>query len=124
VILTVRFIYRIWLLTLALTPICQAGMVTNGGFEAGLAGWRSLWTREANAGSLALDTNTVHGGRFSARVEHPGQKDWGLEPTGRVPAQPGDVFELEAWLKLASGGGGVTLCVSTHDAQGQAIDWD
>ena len=116
----IRFIYRIWLLSLALTLVCRAGIVTNGGFESGLAGWRPLWTREANAGSLSLDTNTVHSGEHSARIEHRGQKDWSLEPALRVPVQAGDIFELEAWLKLVSRGGRVTLCVSTHDAQGKA----
>ena len=50
----------------------------------------------------------------------------GLEPRtrARVPVQPGDVFELEAWVKVAgAGGGSATLCVSTYDAQGQATDW-
>jgi len=114
---------RLWLLTWVFTLACQASLVTNGGFESGLAGWRPLWTREAKAGSLTLDTNTVHRGQCSARVEHRGQKDWSLEPALRVPVQPGDVFELEAWLKLDSQGGGVTLAVSTHDAQGNALDW-
>jgi hypothetical protein len=98
-------------------------MVANGGFESGLDGWRSLWTREANAGTLALDADTVHSGKYSARVEHRSQKDWSLEPDRRVLVQAGDVFELEAWLKQEGGSGGVTLCVSTHDPQGNALNW-
>ncbi len=88
-----------------------------------LAGWRPLWTREAGAGSLNLDARTLHGDRFSARIEHAGGQDWSLEPARRVSVQPGDVFELEARLKLESRGGGVTLCVATCDARGTALDW-
>jgi hypothetical protein len=118
-----KIILQIWLATVALTMVCAANMVANGGFESGLADWRPLWTREAGVGSLVLDTNAVHSGALSARVEHGGEKDWSLEPAARVPVQPGDVFELEAGLKLTSRGGSVTLCVSTHDAQGAALDW-
>ncbi|MGA2243774.1 MAG: glycoside hydrolase [Verrucomicrobiota bacterium] len=118
-----KLIAHILVLAGALTLACHANLVTNGGFESGLAGWRPLWTREAGAGSLALDTITVHSGKLSARVEHRGQQDWSLEPALRVPVQPGDVFELEAWLKLASQVGSVTLCVATFAAQGDALDW-
>ena len=115
--------FRIWLAALALTLASSASMVSNGGFESGTVGWRPLWTRDTNAGAWALDAVTVHQGKFSARVEHSGEKDWSLEPDQRVAVQPGDVFELAAWLKLGGPGGRVTLCVSTHDALGNAIDW-
>ncbi|MBI5386512.1 MAG: carbohydrate binding domain-containing protein [Verrucomicrobia bacterium] len=115
---------NLWLalqVVLAAGPL-QAAIVTNGGFEAGLGGWR-FWTRDANAGTPSLDQKVVHSGRQSARVEHRGENDWSFEPSGRVPAQPGDVFELETWLKLESQGASATLCASTHDAQGKAVEW-
>src|ERR1017187_912544 len=118
-----KTIFRVLLATMALTLASSAGVITNGGFESGLAGWRPLWTREANAGSLSLDASTVRSGKYSARIEHRGEKDWSLEPALRLTVQPGEVFELEAWLKVESRGGSVTLCVSTHDAQGKALDW-
>lgn len=100
-----------------------AALVTNGGFEAGLGGWRPLWTRDAKAGTLLLDQQSFHSGKASARIQHRGEKDWSFEPSARIPAAAGDVFELEAWLKLESQGASVTLCVATYDAQGKAIDW-
>src|SRR5208283_6218688 len=109
----------IWLAAMALTLVSSAGVITNGGFESGLAGWRPLWTRDAKVGSLILDSSTAHSGKYSARINHRGENDWSLEPALRVPVQAGDVFELEAWLKLESRGASVTLCVSTHDAQGK-----
>jgi hypothetical protein len=107
----------------ALTLPAAAATVTNPGFEAGLDGWRPLWTRDVNAGTLALDRQTVHSGSAAARVDHRGEKDWSFEPMGRLPVSPGDVFELDAWLKIESRGGSATLCVSTHDAAGAAFDW-
>ena len=118
-----KIVSGIWLAAMFLTVVCRADIVTNGGFESGLAGWRPLWTRDANAGSLVLDSGTVHAGKFSARIEHRGEKDWSLETSRRVPVQAGEVYELQAWLKLESRGGEVSLCVSTHDAQGKAREW-
>jgi hypothetical protein len=118
-----KTIIQIWLATMAMTMASGADIIKNGGFESGLADWRPLWTRDANVGSLILESNTVHSGNFSARIEHRGERDWSLEPALRVSVQPGEVFELEAWLKLESRGGSATLCVSTHDAQGKALDW-
>jgi Glycosyl hydrolases related to GH101 family, GH129 len=118
-----KTVLHIWLATIALTLGSTAGIVTNGGFESGLAGWRPLWTRDDKVGTLVLDSSTAHSGQQSARLDHRGEKDWSLEPALRVSVQAGDVFELEAWLKLDSRGGSATLCVSTHDAQGKALDW-
>ena len=118
-----KTLLRAWLAMLALTLGCPAAFLTNGGFEAGLAGWRPLWTRDAGVGTLTLDSTTVRSGRQSARIEHRGENDWSFEPAARVPVQPGELFELEAWLKLASRGGNATLCVSTYDTQGRPLDW-
>ena len=118
-----KTILLIWLAILVLTLASGAEIITNGGFESGLAGWRPLWTREANAGSLVLDGRTVHAGKLAARVENPSEKDWSLEPALRISVAPGDVFELAAWLKLGGGGGSVTLCVANYDTEGKALDW-
>ena len=118
-----RSLLQIWLATAALSVCSGAAIITNGGFETGLAGWRPLWTRDAKVGTLTLDSQTSHTGSNSARVEHRGEKDWSLEPALRVSVQAGEVFELEVWLKLESRGASATLCVSTHDAQGNSRDW-
>jgi hypothetical protein len=118
-----KTLLQFWLASAAVTVSSHAAVITNGGFEAGLAGWRPLWTREPGAGTLTVDHQTVHAGQSSARIEHKGEKDWSLEPALRLPAAPGDGFELEAWVKLESQGGSATLCVSTWDRQGNATDW-
>ena len=108
---------------LAVTWHSRANIITNGGFEHGFAGWHQLWTRDPNAGTLTLDSTTAYSGAHSARIEHRGEKDWSFEPDVRLPVQAGDIFELEAWLKMERDGGGVTLCVTTYGGHGKAIDW-
>ncbi len=118
-----KLFFQICLMTMALTMVGAANSITNGGFEAGLAGWRPLWTRETNTGTVTLDTHTVHGGQCAARVDHPAGLDWSLEPAGRLAVSPGEIFELAAWVKLNSQGGLVTLCVSSYAGSGQVMDW-
>lgn len=101
-----------------------AAQIQNSGFESGLDGWRSLWTRESAAGELSLDSNSLHSGKTAARIQHRGEKDWSFEPLARISVKAGDVFELNAWLKMAAEGeADSTLCAATYDADGKAIDW-
>jgi Glycosyl hydrolases related to GH101 family, GH129/Carbohydrate binding domain len=100
-----------------------AAAVVNGGFEDGLAGWKPLWTRTPGAGACSLDRQVVHSGRQSARIEHHGERDWSFETDRRIDVQAGDLFEMEAWLKL-TGPGSATLCVTTLAPDGHALAWD
>jgi hypothetical protein len=99
----------------------QGASFTNGGFEAGLGGWR-FWTRESEAGTLSLDTQERHSGRQSGHVQHRGDKDWSLEPGQRLSTAPGDLFEMEIWVRT-EGEANVTFCASTYDQGGKALDW-
>ena len=70
-------------LFLSLAVSCAAAplgsnLVTNGGFEAGLRGWRPLWTRQAEAGSVVLEEQFTHTGTNSARIEHHGREKLGF----------------------------------------------
>lgn len=98
------------------------GLIPNKGFEDGLSGWGGLWTREPGAGEVVLDSNVRHSGDRSARVEHTGQRDWSFDPDVRVSVQPGDIFELSAWVKI-EGKGRTTICVVTYDAKGEVVKW-
>lgn len=86
-----------------------------------MEGWSSLWTREADAGRLTLDTQVVHDGKNSIHIGHRGEKDWSFQTKERLSVEPGDLFELSAWVKVKSGE--ATLCVSTWDRQGNVKDW-
>ncbi|MGO8674288.1 MAG: glycoside hydrolase [Limisphaerales bacterium] len=99
----------------------QGASFTNGGFEAGLDGWR-FWSRESGAGTLRLDTQERHSGTQSGHVEHHGEKDWSLEPGQRISVEPGDLFEVEVWVRT-EGEGNVTLCAVTWDHGDKAVDW-
>jgi hypothetical protein len=102
--------------------VAHSATVTNGGFESGLAGWRPFWSRDAKAGSVTLDSQVKHTGKSSARIEHKGEQDWSFEPEGRLPVAPGDLFEMEVWLKV-QGAGNVILCASTWDATEKNVSW-
>ncbi len=100
-----------------------ASLVPNGGFEEGFANWRPFWARDPGAGTATLDSETVHGGKNSVRIECRGEKDWNLETQGRLKVAPGDVFELSAWMKRGPGVGHTKLCVTTYDAGGKPCDY-
>jgi hypothetical protein len=108
------------LLTLLASPALAA--IRNAGFEEGLAGWRPFWARDKNTGSAMLDTGTSHSGKAALRIEHRGAQDWSLEPDARLNVQPGDLWQFEAWFKMA-GEGNALLCVSTWDADGKVGEW-
>ncbi|GIX50284.1 MAG: hypothetical protein KatS3mg132_478 [Limisphaera sp.] len=113
------FLVLLWLVVL---PCLSAVTLTNGDFEAGLTGWRPLWTREPGAGRLSLDVGVVHSGRAAARVEHTGMRDWALEPRLRLPVVPGQVVGIQAWARK-SGAGTALVCASLWGTNGQVVDW-
>ncbi len=98
-----------------------AASFTNGGFEGGVEGWR-IWSREQGAASLEVDQAVRHSGNHSGKLQHTGTQDWSLEPQQRLTTKAGDFYEMEAWVKV-EGGGTITLCASTWDAAGKAVEW-
>ena len=103
-------------------PVTAAeNAVANGGFESGLDHWRS-WARAANALTTTVDRQEPHLGQAALRLEHRGPEDWSLEPVLRLDVRPGDLVELECWVRL-EGDGTATLCASTWDAQGKVVAW-
>ncbi|MBN1816455.1 MAG: carbohydrate binding domain-containing protein [Sedimentisphaerales bacterium] len=100
--------------------------MVNSGFETWRAGtpdgWNSLWTRDKGAGEMAIETEQLHQGTRSVRIEHKGDRDWGLNYQESIPVQPGDLFEYTGWIRR-EGAGEIILCVTAYDAKGTAIDW-
>ena len=84
--------------------------------------WRPLWTRAAQAGTATLDEQIRHDGRAAMRVEHRGEKDWNREPGRQFEVQPGDLFELSAWIKI-TGPGSATLSVVTRGPDQTVVQW-
>src|SRR6266498_330481 len=94
-----QIVISLWLLSFWSAALAD-NLVTNGGFESGLTQWRPFWSRETGAGSVSTDHQVMRTGSASACIEHRGTNDWSFEPDLRIPVQPGDIFQLEAWVKL------------------------
>ncbi len=109
------------LFLLGAAAIAGESQFRNGGFESGLSGWR-LWSRTPDALRSAIESKSVHSGQAALRLEHHGEQDWSLEPSPRLEVQPGDLVELNCWVKV-TGGGTATLCASTWDAEGKVEAW-
>ena len=118
------------LLSLMLSLCCCAGasvnLVANGGFEENRqgrpSGWAKFWTREPGSGQVALDKKVSHSGSYSARVEHRGQGDWSFSSDKLLDVEPGELFELQAWVKI-EGTGSATIGAIAYDENGKALDW-
>jgi len=67
-------------------------LVTNGGFEAGFAGW-TRWGR--NADLITLDQSQAHSGTNSARIEHGHNALYFVQPLS-----PGRAYELRCAYRL------------------------
>jgi hypothetical protein len=120
-----RLVLMLWLVTscgLRAFPSTGDNLIPNGGFEQDLKGWRALWTRQKGTGTVSVDHSSAHGDGRSARIAHSGTNDWSLEPETRVQVQPGEVFELEAWVQV-EGEGSVILCVSTWNVRRENLSW-
>ena len=96
-------------------------LVPNGDFSSGLAHWRPFWSRQPGNGLAKLEPS-AHSGKNAAWLEHRGEEDWSFEPESRLAVNPGELFELEVWVKL-QGEGSITLCASTWDAAGKNVSW-
>jgi hypothetical protein len=110
-------------LFILLVPCLQAAenVVANSGFESGTDNWRT-WSRSEGSLSISVDRNTFHAGHSALHLVHLGEQDWSLEPALRLEVRPGDIVELECWVKV-QGPDSVTLCASTWDGQGRVAAW-
>jgi len=88
------------------------------------AEWNPLWTRTPNSGTAVSDTETRHNQQPSIRIEHRGEQDWSLTPkSGRLATQPGECWEISAWVKVA-GDGEASTGVVLSDKDGKALSWN
>lgn len=77
-----------------------------------------VWARDKDAVTLSRE-----GDLFV--VKHTGKQDWSLAGFPRIPAKPGDIFELVCKVKAgeAAEWANVEACVILRDAKGDAADW-
>ncbi len=110
-----------WLLAAALL----VGNVSAGAADEPLAGFQGLWTRQPNAGKVAVDADVRPPGEGkgpSIRVEHRGARDWCLTSRQRLKVAEGDILDLCAYLRLR-GEGGAGISLVTYDAGGKVVEW-
>lgn len=118
-----KFLYVALIFTcLSLTGQAENELIKNGGIENGEEGWIPLWTRENATGKAVIDKKAKHNGAQSIRIEHTGSKDWSLGQQEQINVQPGDIYELSAWVQL-QGNGNTTLGVISRDKNGKVHDW-
>lgn len=119
-----RLIGLIAALLLPASLAASDNLISNGGFEDGSKGWAPIWTRDAGAGTAVIDSEIKHDGANSLHVTLQGNKDFALRAPSRVAVEPGDIFELETWVKLnQTSETGLMLSVTTYDAQNQVQSW-
>ena len=96
-------------------PAAASELLTNGGFEQGIAGWST------NAGQLEPVSSPLHGGSQAARFSGSAQ------PTTQfayqvINVQPSSNYELSGWVAAPSSGvSRVFLRVSWFDAGGSLV---
>jgi len=104
----------------------SANLVANGAFEetkqGRASGWTELWTRKPGCGEVTLDREVFRSGRHAARIEHRGAEDWSYSAENRLDVRRGDLFTLQAWVKI-EGTGNTTIGVVTYDEKGKALEW-
>ncbi|MBE3123912.1 MAG: carbohydrate binding domain-containing protein, partial [Planctomycetes bacterium] len=102
--------------------ILAMGVALAGAAEGLPSEWNPFWARESGAGQAAADTQVTHDGKPTIRVEHRGKDDWSLTRKERLPVEPGDMFQLDVWLKV-DGQGSATPCAIAYGKDGKAVDW-
>ena len=104
----------------------SANLMANGDFEhieqGRPSGWAELWTRKPGSGEASLDKEVFHSGSYAVRIEHRGAEDWSFSSEKRLDVKPGDLFTLQAWVKI-KGTGESTIGVITYDEKGKALEW-
>ena len=98
-------------------------LISNPGFENGMADWKGIWTRTPDSGLSEIVADPVHSGEKAAQLTHWGDEDWSFEPAARVTVAPNQVYSFSAWIQTNELGGSADLCITTFNAGGEAVDW-
>jgi glucuronoarabinoxylan endo-1,4-beta-xylanase len=104
------------LAALVFAGVCPAqNLVSNPGFESGdTAGWTGF-----GAVALSVQTTTVHAGSYAALVQNRTATWNGLAQSLQAALQPGQVYHVSAWVRLADAGSEtVQLTMKKVDADG------
>ncbi len=98
-------------------------LLTNPGFESGMANWDGLWTRTPNSGFASVVSSSVHSGTQAVQINHWGPEDWSFKHSVNMKVNPGEIYEFSAWVNAAQISDWAVLSVALFDENGKAIDW-
>ena len=104
----------------------EGNLIRDPGFEGGepaTVGWGNLWTRTPDAGEAGLDRDNPRSGEACLRVTYRAGDDWSFGQAERLPAEPGDVYEISGWVRVREVTGAVAISVIPYDAEGKVITW-
>jgi hypothetical protein len=96
-------------------------LVANSSLERGLEGWSPVWARTEGAAKAEIVPGRI-AGEQAILVTHRGTQDWALPQKATVPVQPGDLYQLSAWMKCEGGSGFISTVAS--DGDGQTLNWE
>jgi Glycosyl hydrolases related to GH101 family, GH129 len=103
--------------------IVQKGenLVDNSTFSPSEPGWTALWSRhQGSAISSFIDGHTGKPGAYL--INHDGTSDWALSQRRKINVQPGTIYALSAWAKVADSDS--ALGFVARDASGKVLDWN
>jgi endo-1,4-beta-xylanase len=109
--------------TVPADPPPPAGIVLATDFESGLGGWVPRGDAQGNP-TVAVTETEAHGGVRAALVsDRTSQGDGiGRDVTGLMV--PGVTYEIDAWVKLAAGGGSGEIWLSMQRVNGGSSSFD
>jgi len=109
------------LLVLAQLVGADPNLLTNPGFESGIAGW-GFWANAADTGSATVDTFYAHSGTHELGIVHKGTQDW-AESRAKQATATGEVWSWSAWIRVGALSGSAMLSFVTRDSAGNVQDW-
>jgi hypothetical protein len=98
-------------------------LFTNPGFENGLTGWDSFYSREPSTGSVSLVSSPVNSGIKAVHILHTGKEDWSFKHNGNINVKPGEIYEFSAFCFVENPGDWSRMSYILYDSLGNVIEW-
>lgn len=94
--------------------------VVNPGFQRGMEGWPTVWSRTEGALKTEITTGRATG-NLAIHVVHAGEQDWAVAQGETVSVKPGQILQLSGWMKGTRGSGVISAVL--RDSKGDVLDW-
>jgi hypothetical protein len=117
-----KYLFFLIILIFASQLVFAQNLITNGGFETGVSGWSSWWSRDGK-GSAIVVNSPVYSGSKALEVSYNGSQDWSFGVNQNFSVEEGDIFELSAWVNAESISSDAQLSIELKDANGNVINW-